>query len=119
MKKQQHIALETIKTHVTKETLLTIVRGVISDVKNGVHGDNETIFMNVSIGQMKQIPNWEHNAEILRHIVAAATGRVTRMILMQSGIDVDDRSPKTIEFLIRALKSTDAVEAATVRALLN
>lgn len=118
-----------LKQHITLQVLLDSTVTLIEDIKSGVIPDEAPVSLNMSIGDLKAIPQWDKNADAVTKVVSMVAGRAMHLCLKAlTGhpnipamlFQLSITHPETYkEPFDRLIASTDEAKAQTVRQIVG
>lgn len=118
-----------LKQHITLQVLLDSTVTLIEDIKSGVIPDEAPVSLNMSIGDLKAVPQWDKNADAVTKVVSMVAGRA--MHLCSKALTGHPNIPAMLFLLSithpetykepfdRLIASTDEAEAQTVRQIVG
>ena len=120
---RKRAAIEKLISGYDKAMILKDINDIITEIKAGKWPDNTRLFAigfaPVSVGMVKQIPNWETNAVVLQNMSSALIGRFMRAVFEQVGAVADYSNERDCQFVHKIAVSTDAAQEAACAALIG
>lgn len=118
-----------LKQHITFRVLLDSTVTLIEDIKSGAIPDDAPVTLDMSIGDLKAVPQWDKNVDTVAKIISMVAGRALHLcskaltghpnvpaMLFQLSITHPETYKEPFD---RLIESTNEAEAQTLRRIVG